>query len=147
MIAIDPGENPGFAVFDDESKELVECGVEIPEEHLGQHEHIVCERPMIYPRSPADPNRIISLAITAGRLVQRACGENSGVTWYLPREWKGQIRKTPRLKNYIIYKRVVATLNSFENKELQRALDKVTEKQGFDIVDAVGIGLVDLGRL
>lgn len=149
MLAIDPGtHSPGFAHFDVESKELTWCTHDLDEHPGAQFSTIVCEKPFIYPRSPVNPNHIITLAISAGLLVgaAKAIEPKAEVVWVLPRVWKGQIPKTKKLKNYIVYKRIVDTLNKFENKELARAI-AAAPKAEFDIADAVGIGLFALKRL
>lgn len=145
MLAIDPGQNPGFALFDE--GELAECGNTYLENH--RHEaRVVCERPMIYPHSKANPNNIITLAITAGKLVE-ICSQNVYVVvkWYEPRQWKGQLPKTKKLADYVVYKRVLKALNVEEKEELADTLARVSAAAAFDVVDAVGIGLHDLGRL
>jgi len=146
VLAIDPGAHPGFAIFDDEDNELSECSNEFSEAYINES-RVVCERPTIYPHSKADPNRIITLAITAGGLVERCSNAHPVVVWRLPREWKGQIPKTTSLKNYVIYRRVLKALNVDERKELADTLADISAADAFDVVDAVGIGLHDLGRL
>lgn len=149
LLAIDPGNYPGFAWFDAVSKELWGCSNCYEAHEAAFCAEIVCERPVIYRHSKADPNKIITLAINAGQRVQAALKDNLDalVTWYEPRQWKGQIPKTKKLKDYNVYKNVKKTLNAFENAELERALSDVSEKECFDIVDAVGIGLYHLQRM
>lgn len=146
MLAIDPGAHPGFALFDDEDNELSECSNEFSEAYISES-RVVCERPTIYPHSKADPNNIITLAITAGMLVERCSNVDPVVVWVLPRSWKGSIPKTKKLKDYVIYRRLDQILNAEEKEELAATLSRIPAKDGFDVVDAVGIGLHDLGRL
>lgn len=148
MLAIDPGAHPGYALFDDEDNELAECS-NVFSDYYMRESRVVCERPVIYRHSEADPNTIITLAITAGMQVKECIGQRRAVVvqWYEPRQWKGQLPKTTKLKDYVVYKRVVAALNKDENEELARVLADISAKEKFDVVDAVGIGLHDLGRL
>lgn len=146
VLAIDPGAHPGFALFDDEDNELSECGNVLINAYINEA-RVVYEKPFIYPHSKADPNTIITLAVTAGRLIERCSVCHPIIVAYAPRDWKGQIPKTTSLKNYIIYRRVLNALNVDERKELADTLSDISAKDGFDVVDAVGIGLHDLGRL
>lgn len=150
MLAIDPGAHPGFALFDDEDNELSECGNVLINAYINEA-RVVYEKPFIYPlgrtRKRIDPNTIITLAVTAGILIERCSVCHPIIVPYFPRDWKGQIPKTKKLKDYVIYKRVVAALNGEEEAELADVLSHISEADGFDVVDAVGIGLHDLGRL
>lgn len=154
MIAIDPGISAGWAVYDDKTKQLVACGLfggddEVMGFDLKLLTRVVYEKPFVYPRSPVNPNNLITLAVRAGRLVERMASfyPASSIKEYLPRDWKGQLPKTPKLANYIVYKRIVVRLSPAENKILTVALGRLTsEKPKFDVVDAVGIGLHDVGR-
>jgi hypothetical protein len=138
VISGDPGANPGLGVFG-HSSQLIDCGIDWLELWRPYADTLVIEKPTIYPHSKARPNDIVTLAISAGRLAERV--DARAEVWVLPRQWKGQIPKTKRLEDYIIYKRVMAALN-----ELERA---VLAQHGSDhnVVDAVGIGLWHLGRL
>lgn len=147
LLAIDPGASPGFAQFTNEGV-LEFCSNDLDFFDCMMNDNIVCEQPMIYPYSKANPNAIIQLAITAGRLVERASGcETVPVRWYLPREWKGQIPKTTVLAKYIIYKRIRGILSKAELAVFDKAIATVGKKAGFDVTDAVGIGLHHLQRL
>jgi len=138
LLAIDPGEHSGYAWFEDGI--LVACGVRIGELEKFA-DKLVIEKPTIYQHSKARPNDIVTLAITAGRLAERA--EAWSESWVLPRQWKGQIEKTKLLKDYIVYKWIKRILSAEELAVLEAAL---RENNVHDIVDAVGIGLHDLKR-
>lgn len=127
LLAIDPGASAGFALFVDGI--LLYCGTEYTGEFV---DILVIERPEIYRDSKVDPNKIITLAINAG---WRARGiPHDKLVWVLPKRWKGQIKKTPRLSDYIIYKRYVkGTITPGWNQDW-------TKKEKFDVTDAIGIG-------
>lgn len=133
LFAVDPGKSSGYALFEDGV--LIDCGAGapgkdfvIPPLHM---DILVIERPEIYRGSRVNPNNLVTLAITAGWWTGVVTHEK--LLWVVPKMWKGQIPKTPRLQNYIIYKRVKDVLYSSWDNGL-------TQKQKFDAIDAVGIG-------
>jgi hypothetical protein len=142
MISVDPGAHPGYAVFD--RKVLIHAGTEWVEAWRPHCDELVIEHPVIYPRSKASPNNIVTLAITAGRMAQRVNAREE--TWYTPRAWKGQVRKTKRIEDYIIYRRVIHNLSDSENLTLAWVLGIVLKAHEHDVVDAVGLGLHHLAR-
>lgn len=142
MIAIDPGTHPGFAVFS--HGKLIHGSTEWCENWRDCCDELVIERPTIYPHSKARPNDIIVLAISAGRLAEKVGAKKE--TWYLPRQWKGQIPKTKKITDYIIYKRVLNNLSDTEAQTLAWMLGVAPTGHDHDVVDAVGLGLHHLGR-
>lgn len=146
MIAIDPGISAGLAVFADRT--LTACGLERDFAVVTQHTRVVFEKPRAYPHSNVDANNLITLAVSAGRLVERFLADGGVAISIEPRGWKGQVPKTPKVADYIIYRRIVNALDSDEHRIFAQALAQVgSEKAKMDIVDAVGLGLHDLGRL
>lgn len=137
MMAIDPGtKSTGVAFF---LKSKLRSVTRIPfttcaELHpFGQESFVdvlVCEVPQVYPRSKADPNDLIKLALLAGGLV----GQTVAVHKVLvkPREWKGQVPK--KIHN-------ARTLAKLTPSEL-----KLCGGLSHDEIDAVGLGLWYLGR-
>lgn len=148
MIAIDPGESAGRGRFDRPSRKLLECGLIDSADRLAlRTADVVCEHPTIYPGTK-NPNNIVTLAITAGRLVERHLALDGVLKWHLPRQWKGQVPKPPKAADYIIYRRIVNALDADERQIFAQALAQVgSEKAKLDIIDAVGLGLFDLKRL
>ncbi len=130
LLAIDPGAHPGFAVFD-RGQSLVACSTDTALIDKYSYDIVVCERPMIYPRSHARPNDIVTLAISAGRYVALAKGKTE--FWYQPRQWKGQVDKK------IMQQRILRLLWPEELKLVKDA--------NHDVFDAVGIGLFHLKRM
>lgn len=130
LLSIDPGAHPGFAVFDRDTT-MVACFTDVKRIGQYRYETVVIERPMIYPRSHARPNDIVTLAISAGRYAALANCANE--VWYQPRQWKGQVEKK------IIQSRILRTLWP---EELVRLGDA-----DHNVFDAVGIGLFHLKRL
>src|SRR5882672_7699389 len=133
LLAIDPGESNGWALF--EHGELVDYGTHDPEQTCNV---LVIERPEIYRGSRANPNSILTLAINAGYWSGRIGHDR--LVWYNPKQWKGQIPKTAKLDNYIIYKRVKRAYADVN-------LTGYTKKEAFDVVDAIGLGMFALKDL
>lgn len=83
-----------------------------------------------------DPNDLIDLAVSAGRVIQSA--RWSEVTRYLPREWKGQTPK--KIDNA----RTLKVLTP-EERSVYDACG-VAKSLRHNLLDAVGIGLRHLKR-
>ncbi len=135
LLAIDPGEKPGFAWFEDGvltacAFAMLDC--EGPDE-------LAIEHPTIYPQSPVPPNDIIELAITAGRQAERY-GNNAAITWYRPREWKGT-----RPKN-IVDAHIRAVMSQREINTLDKYCATIPKSYRHNVIEAVGIGLKHLRR-
>jgi hypothetical protein len=150
MISIDPGNSCGYAIWSEQpSVHLSGCDIMGPDKVMaGVWRRVVCEKPFVYPHSRVDPNNLITLAITAGILTERLVSIDGEVVWVLPRQWKGQIPKTKKLDDYVIYRRLInGVLDKNEAVIFAHALLGKSLKEQLDIVDAVGIGAHDLGRL
>lgn len=118
---------------------------------------LVIEKPQIYPRSPANPNDQITLAINAGEWKQ--ANPHIWLVMPHPRQWKGQVPKcvtqdrvlkalTPAelaiLKPTQEEIDVIARAMREPNREKQKRMG-VTGKRHNEY-DAVGLGLWELGR-
>jgi hypothetical protein len=152
LLAIDPGKNTGWALF--EHGEFSECGVfDTSAETLGKRCAIVAafvrrwfphmvaaEVPQVYiaRKSVGDPNDLIPLACLAGAAASAA--ERSALV--LPRQWKGTVPKPPqaRWESYVIHKRNLARLQGGEARRYAQGAGK-----SLDAIDAVGLGLWVLG--
>lgn len=131
LLAIDPGQHAGWALFAD--TRLAACGLGSP---LAEHvRRVVIELPQVYPRHPVPPNDLITLAFLAGRYAGASAGEVFTVS---PHQWKGNLPKD------VCAARVRARLSP-EERAVVDAVD-VPEKQRHNVLDAVGIGLFALNR-
>lgn len=145
LIAIDPGRDAGYAIFDDSSGELASCGLVANLYRSGAvlTGRVVIELPQVYTQAHSkkrvDPNDLIRLAFEAGRLAGQVAGPME-ITTVLPAEWKGQAPKT------IVHGRIAKILSDEENRRLHRGLDSVAGALKHNALDAVGIGLWKLGR-
>jgi hypothetical protein len=90
VFAIDPGEHAGWAVA--HNTIVLKAGAGDPP-HLTCHvDAIVIERPVVYPGGEARANDQITLALNAGRWIERYA--NNGPVYCVPaRNWKGSINK------------------------------------------------------
>lgn len=107
---------------------------------LGMTEHVVIERPMIYPDQrlwKGDPDDIVRLAMTVGCLINDCERRGCRVSTCRPADWKGQLKKDPTEA------RVISKLSDDEAElvELPSA-----ESLEHNVIDAVGLGLWLVGR-
>ena len=102
---------------------------------------LVIERPQVYVqwRQKGDPNDLVGIALVAGEVAGclRARGA-SHVTYYLPSEWKKQLKKE------VTTLRVRAALTSAELARVE--MPSAVKTLGHNVYDAVGIGLHHLKR-
>lgn len=148
VMAIDPGLDTGWAVFDDAGA-LVRCGLGDPPPSCGVS--VIIERPQVYSRraSPGDPNNLITLAIQVGRYTERVSTQGSKYEHVLPHDWKGS------LDSDICCRRVANSLTAAEKNTLFAVLsplarkpmtdDFLTSGKRHNVIDAVGLGLWALG--
>lgn len=141
LLAIDPGEDLGWALFSRIA--LLNCGIEDCERlafPIGRLviERLVIECPYIYPKAgKANPNDMITLARKVGRIEERF--DHVPIKQVVfPRTWKGTVPKE------IHNRRVIAKLDAREVETLHAV--KCTEKKLHNVIDAVGLGLWALGR-
>lgn len=137
LLAIDPGADSGWALFDD-SKTLLECG-------LGRSvitpSHTVIEKPRIYPgaKQKARAEDVITLAVRAGEWGGRL-EHLSTIRYVEPHQWKGSVPKE------IHQPRIWAKLNDKEKSILDKACQGMAPSKRHNVIDAVGIGLWAVGR-
>jgi hypothetical protein len=135
LLAIDPGNATGWAVFVDNA--LESCGTIKPVlwETLSVPPggFVIIEEPTIYPHSKADPANIMALQLKVGDL--RGFFSRRGYTVELvqPRTWKGQVPKD------IHAGRTLRKLSAAERV-------RIPTKHTHDTLDAVGLGLWRIGR-
>ena len=90
ILAIDPGEHAGWAWI--QSGIVFNAGAGDPAGFGGTITAVVIERPVIYPGGEARANDQITLALNAGRWIERFC--NAGPVYLVPaRKWKGTLNK------------------------------------------------------
>lgn len=130
-LSLDPGAHPGWAIWN-ERFELTRCGIDKPP--LDRYVVVLCERPTIYPNSKVPPADIITLAITAGRLVCPLADHGARVDWVEPRTWKGQVPKQ------IHHARIFGQLSPTEQSVVDVCLRGVNPKYREDAMDAIGLG-------
>ena len=119
ILGIDPGANPGWALVEESSGELVSCGAkDFPPD--GPTLRVFIEHPYIYPRSPVPPNDIVVLAYRAGLLASKY----KDVTTVLPVTWKGSVSKS------VMTRRILAALTPSE---------RTIAGADHNVIDAIGI--------
>lgn len=87
---------------------LVECGLGYPDhKNIPTMDLLLIEVPQVYPGGPkVDPNDLITLALTAGRHVQRFIERGKQTPWVKsfpcfavwPRTWKGTLDKEVKIR-------------------------------------------------
>jgi predicted Zn-dependent protease with MMP-like domain len=81
-----------------------------------------------------DPNGLIKLGVSAGRLIPAFGGE---VSYLYPNQWKGT------LPDEVLYRRILSALSEKE----KALLPKLAAGLIHNVLDSVGIGLDKLGRM
>lgn len=107
-------------------------------------DQLVVEWPQTYDgrSSRGDTNDLLPLAGVDAALVTLL--PFSKVAYFVPHEWKGGTQKPSKASDpYVIEERVKDRLDAGEN---QRVEWPRSEKHGWDVADAIGIGLKFLGR-
>jgi hypothetical protein len=137
LVAIDPDTILfGWARFQDNV--LYSCDVartpHLPEFPL--FTEYVCEIPEDRPGTRVRKNDIIRLAVAAGRIMgSRKC------KFVSPSEWKGQLPKK------VQHTRMREVMDWNELETLDKVLSRTQRQSHPEILDAVALGLVHLGRL
>lgn len=99
----------------------------------------VIELPQVYGRrSPVDPNDLIVVAVTVGRIMQ-ALGDRVDAKLVHPHAWKGNVPADTMLT------RIESRLDAHEVSALQES--KAPQSLRHNVLDAVGLGLHTLKRL
>jgi hypothetical protein len=139
LLAIDPGEFTGWAVY--ENRTLVACGHGAPPASLVPDEMII-ERPHEH-RTKARVKDIITLAIRAGEWAGKYFGpmDRSHVRYVEPNTWKGG-----SLDKGVCHSRMWPRLRPEEQRVVSLAGSGIAEGKRHNMLDAVGIGLHASGR-
>lgn len=135
-LAIDPGRNTGWAMFNTTGF-LVACGTGEPPASDYGITRLVIEVPQKYPRGRARPNDLITLAFMAGRYVGRAqTGAFPVEARFLwPHEWKGDLKKD------ITEARIRRKLTVEERTIVEECSRFVPSSHMNDVFDAIGLGM------
>ncbi len=140
LIAIDPGDFAGVALFEGELLARVEFVVGAA--RVGwkwegpPHCDVVCEVPQKYVGSNAEMQSLLTLAVTAGYLIGAV--QPKSIKLCFPRDWKGQRPKD--VDN-------AYTLKLLTDQERQiLEVSGIPRSQLHNVIDAIGIGLWALKR-
>lgn len=143
LITFDPGNNTGWAIFEDDS--LIDAGF-LPfgsvrrEITVYTGDRVLIEAPRHYPhREKGDVNDLLDLSVRAGELKAWAESKTAKVELVWPRTWKGTVPKE------IHNQRVLRALRPVEIRLLPKT--PRSKKYDHNMVDAVGMGLWKLKRL
>ncbi len=132
ILVIDPGtECPGWAIGNDTGA-CFDAGVGAPALYEGPI-MVVGERPVIYPHSPAAPNRILTLAVNFGEHMQRMryADHLFGVE---PRKWKGTCDPD------VFCRRTYDTVRTkWRDSTIHKSIDAVPEKKRHNALDALAL--------
>lgn len=141
VLAVDPGADTGWAIFDDDTLKV--CGMGVGGCMRNGITRAVIEKPMIYPggRQQARPADVIKLAVRAGEWGGR-CESWFGIQaeYVEPFRWKGGIPKD------IHHARIWAVLKPTEQAIVADAAKGIAPSKRHNLMDAVGIGLYAVGR-
>lgn len=149
LISFDPAaHHAAWAAFED--GKLRRCGLErdtdgelwslLETRFRGVQAQIVIELPQVYgKRDERDPNDLIPVAITVGRIASAFGSPGVKAELVRPHDWKGSVPKP------IMLARIEKRLDEEEIGVLHTA--KAPASLRHNIVDAVGLGLFKLGRL
>lgn len=145
LIAIDPGNVQGIAVFENNrlraafERTFIDLRVEaIMLRSIAvayTPKRVVVELPQVYPvrKWKGDPNDLISVAVHVGIVVSSFSQSCEHVDLVKPRQWKGQTPKDVSSQR---------TLNKLTEDE-KKNIEKVKSSH---VLDAIGLGLWALGR-
>jgi hypothetical protein len=136
ILGIDPGLNTGWAFL--AVGELYVCSAGLGDPRNLRHvaDHVVIEKPVIYPHAKENPNSLLTLAIQVGRYQEHFATRGIPVTLVEARTWKGQVPKS------VTEKRVRA---KFPNAGT--FLDKYPKSLLHNVSDAIGLALWGAERL
>lgn len=142
LLAIDPGASTGWAEFVygeagvyKGMPGLVAAGANAADRVCRpKPDVLVIEKPRIYPmrNMKGDPNDIVTLAVTMGRLLERH--HCSRVHQPHPQQWKGQITKDAH------HAKIFSALRPAEQEIAALAGKGLSKKAVSDMMDAIGLG-------
>lgn len=144
LLAIDPGNCSGWAIFTSERR-LLACGLLDPSVcrwHVPSAiSKVVIERPRIYPGGRTkNPNDVLSVAINAGEWGGRYAHQGCAIEYVEPAKWKGQVKKE------IQHARDWARLSPDEQAIVTQAGKGMAASKRHNMLDAIGIGIFAVGR-
>jgi hypothetical protein len=148
LIAIDPGNTTGHAVFTNGS--LTHAGLGLPDLMA---DVLVVEKPEWRPGGKTPVNDLITLAFTAGQCASAYAGATLYV--FKPSQWKGSVEKAihhPRILDRLelhelVVSPAVATYSAkLPGLSLPQRRRLALTKVG-NTVDAIGLGLFALKRM
>jgi hypothetical protein len=154
LLAIDPGADTGWAVFD-AVRRLTLCGLYDGEKHrqipgsadlasISPH-RLLIECPKLRPFGEKNPNAILAVARNAGEWAGRFAFF-APAEYLTPNEWKGSTPKE------IDHARTWAKLDALEQGIVDRFFTSAPGRAGLapskrhNVLDAIGIGLFGVGR-
>jgi hypothetical protein len=137
LLAVDPGRDTGLAHFED--GELRWCTL-ARSFSATTARLVVIEEPQAYRHTPTPPQALIRLAEVVGQYQEMARRAGAEVKLVKPRQWKGQLPKD------ICNKRVVEQLTCEERALAYPSLTAIARGKRHNVIDAIGIGLWELGR-
>lgn len=141
LLAIDPGTDTGWAVFDS-ARRLKACGLGDPRDchWTDLAKRVVIEQPKIYPNGGTkNPNDVLKLAVKAGEW-SGYFGRIAEVQYVVPQDWKGKVPKA--IQNARDWDRLAPE----EKAIVDAAARGMAASKRHNMLDAVGIGLWGVGR-
>jgi hypothetical protein len=139
LLAIDPGTDTGWAVFDGGS--LVACGLGTPPDgwpaYCDGFGRVLIEVPK-FRRGDPNPQALIVLALKAGEWAGHFC--KSSPQYLTPNDWKGS---TPKVTSHA---RILRALSASEHGVMERGTKGLAIGKVHNVMDAIGIGLHGVGR-
>jgi len=149
LVAFDPAaHHVGWAAFREgrlascglERKDPLSAGLEELAGALRVAHRVVVEVPQVYQQRgwEGDPNDLIDVALTAGRIAQAFDGQ-APAEFVRPHAWKSNVPKA------VMLRRITESLDGAEQNVLHAT--KVPATLIHNVVDAIGLGIWALGRL
>ncbi len=140
LLAIDPGADTGWALFDS-ARRLKACGLGTPDPvPMGSLDAVLIECPRLRPKGEKNPNAILLLARNAGEWGGRYESYCEKVAYLTPNEWKGSTPKD------IQHARDSSKLDAIEQLIVAKAGKGMAPSKRHNMLDAIGIGLHGVGR-
>lgn len=136
-LAIDPGNDTGFALFRSVD-DLVFCGVGEVRNRKGLEDvkTVIVEEPQVYiaRKMKGNPNDLIKLAVDVGRKLQHFEDRGARTCTVKPGDWKGQVPKD------IHHARVWGELSESAKMIVQSCGRGVPASIRHNMMDAVALG-------
>lgn len=150
LLAIDPGADTGWALFDS-ARRLHSCGLDNPPEPEEAYpayslDEVIIECPVLRPRGEKNPNAILKVARNAGEWGGRYGEYCTTLRYVSPNDWKGTTPKD------ISHARLWSKLDAKEQGIVDASFKASKGRNGLapskrhNVLDAIGIGLFGVGR-